>query len=316
MHIFEVGQHVYNLRFLPDGERLLIHSGVSDTESEVAIWHPFTGAKIILRLPHIPVHERRGDRLGRVHHMNFVAIPGLQETCYVAWEDGLLYAFDTRDGDPIKLDLEFAVDQIVSTSDGRWLIVIERDYDTGFLDGLHTIRGIVLSPSGPNIVWEFATHGWPTFPYLIGVVEGDCEFICQRKDDRVELRSVKNGSLTCEFEYKYWEILPRLSPERKTLGAIENSKLCLYDSRSLDKRVQSLETGEITGFSFHPNMDRIAAIHSGHSFVKEFRLASSTMAAQWNWDLGRLINVDYSSNGDLLAAGSLSGHVVVWDVEN
>jgi len=314
MHIFETGERVEYVQFLPDGERLLIRSALSKTESEVAIWYPLTQEKVVLELPQTP-DDGYHEIYMSPKHANWVAIPDAGDVCYIASTDGSLYAFDTSDGTPLNEPDNRRADQVVISSDGGWLVVVEHGLDD-FPNGQHRMRGIEITPSGGHVLWEDDMIGWEEWPSLGGFLTGDEEFICVSKTG-VRIRRFADGSIVRKGRFPaQWVNLPRLSPDRTKLGVV-GSKFYLYDVDDLShprRLAVGPTTDEFVSYSFHPDMNQLAMIYTGPSLVKLFDLDTLKLTEKLNWKIGKLTSVDYSPNGALAAAGSEDGRVVIWDV--
>jgi WD40 repeat protein len=59
----------------------------------------------------------------------------------------------------------------------------------------------------------------------------------------------------------------------------------------------------------------VAVIHGGPTLVKEYDLSTLERVWTWQWKLGPLQSVAYSPDGNLGAAGSRDGRIVLWDVD-
>lgn len=71
---------------------------------------------------------------------------------------------------------------------------------------------------------------------------------------------------------------------------------------------------EYTGLAFHPS-GRFLAATSNDATVKLYDTATWKLAHAFDWDIGRLRSVAFSSDGMLAAAGGDKGQIVLWDVD-
>lgn len=71
---------------------------------------------------------------------------------------------------------------------------------------------------------------------------------------------------------------------------------------------------ELTGLAYHPDGKRLAAACNDET-VRVFDTTSWEEVSKFVWKSGRLRSVAYSADGTLAAAGSDTGKVVVWDVD-
>ena len=305
------------VQFLPDGERLLVCCAVSETESEVAIWHPFTETKIALELPHTSIDGLNGDPFFNPFSNNRIAIPETGGVCYLTGNDQQLYAFDTTDGTALNVPANSNATQVIITHDGGWLVTVDHEF-RDFPNGTHTLRGIAITPSGGEVLWQLELDGWHEWPFLGGFLPGD-EHFTSVSTSGVHVRSFKDGTVVRSGRFPAQSInLPRLTPDGTRFGVVGYSSFYLYDVDTLAKpgRISASQAfGDFRSFSFHPSMNRMAMIYSGPTLVKLFDLNTLKVIEKLNWKIGKLTSVDYSPNGALAAAGSEDGRVVIWDVE-
>ena len=102
------------------------------------------------------------------------------------------------------------------------------------------------------------------------------------------------------------------------IGLIGYGKMYFWDLTTLDKPRKiggSSSFGDFRSFAFHPNGKTVAVIHGGPTLVKVYDLSTLERVRDWKWKLGPLQSVAYSPDGNLGAAGSKDGRIVVWDVE-
>jgi WD40 repeat protein len=71
---------------------------------------------------------------------------------------------------------------------------------------------------------------------------------------------------------------------------------------------------QFTGLAFHPS-GRYLAATSNDATVKLYDTSTWKVAHSFNWEIGRLRSVAFSSDGMLAAVGGDKGKIVVWDVD-
>jgi WD40 repeat protein len=71
---------------------------------------------------------------------------------------------------------------------------------------------------------------------------------------------------------------------------------------------------ELTGLAYHPSGKRLA-VACNDGTVRVFDTTTREEVGKYVWKSGRLRSVTYSADGTLAAAGSDTGKVVVWDVD-
>lgn len=69
-----------------------------------------------------------------------------------------------------------------------------------------------------------------------------------------------------------------------------------------------------TGIAVHPS-GRFLAATSNDTTVKLYDTTTWQLARTYSWNIGRLRSIAFSPDGLLAAAGSDTGRIVVWDVE-
>lgn len=71
---------------------------------------------------------------------------------------------------------------------------------------------------------------------------------------------------------------------------------------------------DLTGLAYHPSGKRLA-VACNDGTVRVFDTTAWEEVGKYEWKSGRLRSVTYSADGTLAAAGSDTGKVVVWDVD-
>ena len=106
-----------------------------------------------------------------------------------------------------------------------------------------------------------------------------------------------DGSLVACWYTVWVHVYPLHEPFTKPLATLRN------DNRK-----------EFTGIAFHPS-GRFLAATSNDATVKLYDTTTWEVARTFTWDIGRMRSIAFSPDGNLAAAGSDTGKVVVWDVD-
>jgi WD40 repeat protein len=105
-----------------------------------------------------------------------------------------------------------------------------------------------------------------------------------------------------------------LSPDGSLVACRLRDTITLY--RRGGRRVTIKNDGkkQFTGMAFHPSGRTIAATNNDKT-VKVYGVESSDLIRTFSWEIGRTRSVAFSPDGAVAAAGSDTGKVVVWDVD-
>jgi WD40 repeat protein len=107
------------------------------------------------------------------------------------------------------------------------------------------------------------------------------------------------------------------SPDGTWLVVRGGPSLLVWGARDLGRKprkVRGAGRGHFTGLAFHPG-GRYLAATSNDRTVRLYDAATWQVAHTYSWDVGRMRSVAFSPDGDLAAAGSDTGQVVVWDID-
>jgi WD40 repeat protein len=238
--------------------------------------------------------------------------------------------------------------QVAFTPDGRRVIadgeagdpVFAWDVDTGQ-------RSVLAEPNGISWVFAYDSAGrlavysnieflsndlqWYSFPNAAWVEEwSDLNpsggYVLRFSPDGRHLALPSNEQLTV------WDLLTRklittlplpegknilleYSPDGGQLMYGTGRRLIVLEAGRL-KPVHML-TGHrhnITAVAFHPS-GRYLAATSNDATVKLYDTESWAVAKTYSWNVGKLRSVAFSPDGTLVAAGSDTGRIVVWDVD-
>jgi WD40 repeat protein len=96
----------------------------------------------------------------------------------------------------------------------------------------------------------------------------------------------------------------------------EGKSFCVWDGPDWEIRREINIGGRrnLTGLAYHPSGKRLAAACNDET-VRVFDTTTWEEVSKFIWKSGRLRSVTYSADGTLAAAGSDTGKVIVWDVD-
>jgi WD40 repeat protein len=107
------------------------------------------------------------------------------------------------------------------------------------------------------------------------------------------------------------------SPDGSRLVIRGGPSLLAWDVRDLARKPRKIR-GEgkrhFTGLAFHPTGRYLAAAANDRT-VTVYDTTTWQLAQAFAWDIGRMRSVAFSPDGLLIAAGSATGKVVVWDFD-
>src|SRR5262249_43594303 len=143
MQILQVGNNVFQLRFLPDNRRLVV--GTADADRKVAfdVLSRPGGERVRLDVPRADLDSW----WYQAWYGNAIAVHPSAESCYIAWA-GDLYAFRTADGKPLPVPKDVQAHQVVLSPDGERLMAAHRTDTTRQLFAVQT------GPDGSTVVWQ------------------------------------------------------------------------------------------------------------------------------------------------------------------
>jgi WD40 repeat protein len=304
MRVLEVGENVFLIQFLPDSGRLLV--GQADEEQRVTF-----GVLALADGERVPLKVPRADLDSwwyQACYGNAIAVHPSGEVCYIAWA-GRLWAFRTADGSSHPVPKEVQAHQVVLSPDGDRLLAAHRT------DSRRQLFAVTTGPKGGTVVWRKTLP--PNFAQVAAFLPDGERFVTV--DGAVRTRSFATGDqLTASRAKPGGSHQPRLSPDGRQLGLIGYGSMYFWDLITLDKPRKisgSSNFGDFRSFAFHPNGKKVAVIHGGPTLVKEYDLSTLERVWTWQWKLGPLQSVAYSPDGNLGAAGSRDGRIVLWDVD-
>lgn len=304
MYVLEVGDSVVQLRFLPDGRRLLVGTVSSERVMSYDVWTLSGGGRVRLQLPEVPA-----ESWDYWEHGPTVAFHPTGERCYVAW-NGHLLASRTADGALLPGTEGVKAHQVVLSPGGDRVVTVR-----GLSGAEKHLTALTADESGVKVVWEKTMPR--EFRLAAGFLPDGERFVTVA--DAVRVCAFGSGEEQSAARYpSHHASQPRLSADGRHLGVIGYGSMYLYETAALGKprRIGGKQTfGNFRSFAFHPNGRTLAVIHGGPTLVKVYDLQTLRLTRKYLWKLGPLGAMAFSPDGMLGAAGSLHGQVVVWDVD-
>jgi WD40 repeat protein len=302
MRVHELGGNVFLLQFLPDNRRLLVARGDKGRRISFDVLTISDGQRVTLKVPGAKFDTGHQD-----WEVNSVALQPDGEGCYIACA-GKLHAFHTTSGRPYPVPRGVQAHQVVISPDGKRLLTAYRTASK---------RQLCAATTGPKgtVIWRKPLSPW--YANVAGFLPDSKRFVSV--DDVVRIWSFDTGEqLAASRTRTVRSRHPRISPDGQELGLLGRSSMYLWNLATLDKprRISSSSNfGDFRSFAFHPNTTVMAMIHGGPTLVKEYDLPTLKRVRTWKWNLGELRSVAYSPDGNLGAAGSEDGRIVIWDVD-
>jgi WD40 repeat protein len=306
MRVFEVGDNVVLLRFLPDGRRLVIGTMAADEAVTFAVLSLPGGERVRLDVPNAKIHSWRHD----AWYGNAIAVHPSGESCYIAW-GARLHAFRTTGGQSLRVpkDMRGNVNQVALSPSGDRLLAADRTRAG------HLLWAVTAGRRGGKVEWFRVLDAG--FSQLAGFLPDGERFVTI--EDVVRIRSLTtNAELAAGRHKAVGSQQPQISPDGRLLAAIGYRGVDIWDLTTLDEPQKiggSTSFGDFRSFALHPNGRTVAVIHGGPTLVQVHDLGTLTQVHQWSWGLGPLRSVAYSPDGTVAAAGSEDGRIVVWDVD-
>jgi WD40 repeat protein len=302
MRTLDVGGDVFLLRFLPDGQRLVVATADAERTMTFAVV-PLDGDRVPLTVPGAKLDSWGYYAL----YGNAIAAHPDGETCYIAW-DGHLHAFRTSDGKPLPVPDKGPANQVVLSPDGSRLVAAHLTQSE---------RHLFAATTGPKgrVLWRKSVP--PEFGHVVGFLPDGERFVTM--DGAVRTRSFDTGDeLHADKPRMAASYQPQISPDGRYLGIVGYKNMYFWDFTTQTKPMKigaSSSFGDFRSFAFHPNGKTVAVIHGGPTLIKVYDLPALQRVRTWKWKLGPLRSVTFSPDGTLGAAGSTDGRVVVWDVD-
>lgn len=304
MQVLTVGAPVRQVRFLPDGRRLLVSRSPEPASGRSALdlISLADGARQTLTMPATEGRDR----------IDAVALSPDGQICYVA-RDGRMHAFRTSDASRLPGFDQVQGQQVIVSRDGSRLLIGHFVYPSR---QVHLqVTALTVQGGAYRVLWQRELEA-PA--HLAGFLP-DGERFVSIDDKAVHVRAFTDGEALAKARYPSHNIYhPQISPDGKHLGVIGYGSMYFYDTAAPGKprKISSGRTfGDFRSFAFHPGGRQLAVIHGGPTLVKLYDLATLRLTAKFNWKVGALMCLAFSPDGMLGAAGSHDGRIVLWDVD-
>lgn len=302
MQVLTVGAPVRQVRFLPDGCRLLVRRRPEPDsgQSTLDLISLADGTRRTLTMP------------APEDGVNAVALSPDGETCYVA-RAGRMHAFRTADASRLPGLDQVQGQQVIVSPNGRRLLIGQIVYPSR---QVHLqVTALTVQGEDYRVLWQRELQA----PAQLAGFLPDGERFVSIDDKAVHVRSFTDGEALAKARYPSHHIYhPQISPDGKHLGVIGYGSVYFYDAAAPGKprKISSGRAfGDFRSFAFHPGGRQLAVIHGGPTLVKLYDRATLRLTAKFNWKVGALMCLAFSSDGMLGAAGSYDGRIVVWDVD-
>lgn len=303
MLVFDVGQSVFQLRFLPDGRRLVVAAVGPGEQVTFAVLSLADGGRVPLNVP----NAKFSSWWSSGKYGNPIAVHPSGDICYIGWA-GHLYAFRNADGKSLRTPKDIQAHQLALSPDGGRLLAAYCSSNEG------QVSAATAGRKGWVLGWRKTI---PRLNQVAGFLPDGERFVTV--EGVVCVRSFATGDalVTGRLKSVGWKH-PQISPDGRLLGLVGYHAMYFWDLATLAKprRISgSSSFGDFRSFAFHPDGKTVAVIHGGPTLVKVYDLTMLKVVHKWNWKLGPLRGVAYSPDGTLGAAGSEDGRIVVWDVD-
>jgi len=307
-------ERVDELQFSPDGRTL-----AAPCSAGVQLWHgPAAGAPTAV-LPYQQVRSALFTPDGRK-----LLLLGQAPTYAHLWCPGRVLVHDRGTNRAAEVPLELT-DQgaLCSLSpDGRHLIVAQSDHERQPrgrifcrpLDDLETSTW-AIDVDRPSLAPPLYLAGGERFVSFEWWIRQNP----YRAGPLYVTRDARNGRVLTEAAGPAWRHFTGfvLSTDRARFAARRRYFAAVFlaeDFAAEPVTLRNDSTREFTGLAFHPS-GRFLAATSNDATVKFYDVATWTVTAAFDWQVGRLRSVAFSPDGMLAAAGGDNGQVVVWDVD-
>jgi WD40 repeat protein len=163
----------------------------------------------------------------------------------------------------------------------------------------------------------FASVSLAFFPDGERFASAEYRFIPSGPDTWVRIRSAKDGSIIDKIGPKCG--VPdqvAVSPDGVWVALRAAASLLIFHQTDAGKSVKltSPNRKHLTAMAFHPGGRYLAATSNDATVRMHDRDAGWEVTKTFDWEIGKLKSVAFSPDGNLAAAGSDTGKVVVWDV--
>jgi WD40 repeat protein len=292
--VFEGEFSANNLCFTADGSRLLVTRHADGIE----VWTLASGGHDSLLTStagtvHAPIAVHPNGTVIRVlrNHPPFVVS--------LSDPDGYI-ASDTGD-----------IRRVAVSPNADWIVVVRVRDNQAWYAGY---------PCGPDL--HFAGEpAWESIAFFPGAAIGGFVGPGQRfvgiRAGRVVVYDTPTGKVHAVCVYPAQHLhTTTAAPDGRRFAAMGYDKLYLWDTATWGKptRVPGFNR-PIRSMAYHPTRPILATVQWGQALVKFLDADTGKPISKFQWKLGEMCSVAFSPDGTLAAAGSASGKIVVWDVD-
>jgi WD40 repeat protein len=175
--------------------------------------------------------------------------------------------------------------------------------------------GFRCDPDGnPRGEWELEPH--VDNETLCGFVGTGDRFVTVDRGALI-IRDTATGGVRATVPYPSYSVCASAaSPDGRRLAVMGYDKLYIWQTAVWGKPLRINTHGRsFTSLAFHPTRPILAAIQYGQTLIKFLDADTGKTVSRFQWKLGTMRAVAFSSDGTLAAAGSEGGKIVVWDVD-
>jgi WD40 repeat protein len=292
-------EKVESLQFSPDGRTL-----VAPCKGAVQVWHDTTGGPPTGILPDQLVESIRFSPDGKK---------------LIVTMRGRLLVHELATGEaegvpPSDSGMRLAGDV---TADSQYLVVAEdsRDEDrTGWLS-CRPLNDLA------SRLWS-VTLSRPVLTPPLVVVGGTQVVLFEGRPESIPFwyvtRHIRSGQVAAEvMATGHLYRRPVVSADGTLVAAQRGDRVAIFRADDFAAAPVLLRTGsrrQFTGLAFHPS-GRYLAATSHDGTVRLYNTATWSVAAAFDWQIGRLRSVAFSPDGMRSAVGGNRGQIVVWDVD-
>lgn len=297
MQVWQIGDSVEHVQFLPGSDRILVRSRQKD-KPQIHVCSIDGEQKVPFDLPNEKL-DRGGFRTG---------IDPTNDRCYLGWK-GKLIARRLSDGSPYPFSLDVDAHEVVLSPDGKRLIAVK----AGQWTPGQRCTAADITEKRPEILWK---ERIPSCFDLAGFLP-DGERFVSIHHPKLQIRNFEDGGELSSTRYQTWHAShSTISPGGRWLGTIGNSQIYFFDLHNLDKPTRLAQTRGGNYIAFHPDEQTVALLHDAPTLVKIHELPSMKKKKVLRWKVGHLSCITFSADGMLGAAGSEDGRVVIWDMDD